>query len=321
MLAHSSVSIRIHALSLLSRSKSPKEPLSRNCLLSLQNRIAHFHAEVDPKARNDFIPLAKKLFLRVMNVIMAQSGAALIPPTTPEAINFAKHSTLGHDTLHRYNIVSEVNCTEQHTIFIRWYMLFLAKELQPTASYQRHITALEILQWSTRECSSVLLGLVALDEFLDRPEASYTDELVNPLFSLIMDPFDDVRTLATSTLLFILEGLKQKQRDVSMDFTKDLATMTNPLVVSGSPGNLSFSLHRAERTTRATGRADHADGLARLNLLRWQLAEDSGQGCNNRTSLLEVLVSDLEADLGTAHSNLSFAVANAPLHGRIIALR
>ncbi|KAL8825138.1 MAG: hypothetical protein Q9191_004596 [Dirinaria sp. TL-2023a] len=279
--------------------------------------------EIDPKARNEFIALAKKLFLRVKAVVIAQSDTALFHPTTAKAIKFPVHSTSEHDSLQSF--VSEASCTEQHTIFMRWYISFLAEELQPTASYQRHIIALEILQLVLKEYvgdySSDSQDLGALNEFLDGPRASYMDRLTRSLFDLIMDPFDDVRALASSTLLFILERLHPRQQNLSItDLTNSLATMMNPLLFPKNHSNLCLTLRRAERTSRVTGRADHADGLARLNLLTWQLVEENAQGCDNKSYLLEVLVSDLEADLGTTHSNLRFAVANAPLHGRIIAI-
>ena len=226
-----------------------------------------------------------------------------------------EHNSPEHKYLQGTHFVSDMSSIEHHASFLRWYMSFLAKELQPTASYQRHITALEILRLALREftgrCSSTSLGLVALDEFVDRVGVSHTEGLSRLLLDLIMDPFDDVRSLASSILLFILGGAQQRQVEMSTaNAVNDLTAVKTSLIIS-----------RAEKAMRATCRADHADGLARLNLLTWQLAAATESWYETQNALLEVLTSGLEVDLEKAHSSLRFAVASAPLHGRIIALR
>ena len=315
MLTHSSASIRIHALSLLSRSKSPKAPLSQDGLLSLQSNIAHFHTEVDPKTRNEFIALAKRLFSRVRTVLVAQDDTIRPYHTSYKVMKSEEHNSLEHKSLQGTQFIADMSSIEHHASFLRWYLSFLAQELQPTASYQRHIIALDILQSALRDytaqCSLVSSGLAVLDKFVDRLGASYTEGLCRLLFDLIMDSFDDVRSLATSILLFIRGGPLHRQIEMSTaNPVNELTTVKPSLVVS-----------RAEKVMRATCRADHADGLARLNLLTWQLAAPIENGYETKSALLEVLISGLEADLEKAHSSLRFAVANAPLHGRIIALR
>jgi len=127
----------------------------------------------------------------------------------------------------------------------------------------------------------------------------YTHALVRPLFDLIMDAFDDVRALAGSCLFFILESW-------SRAWTLKI--------------DIPQKINIAEQLMRATGRADHADGFARMFRLHCQIGPQCLWPEGNEDALLHALAS-LQADVTIARSQMRSAVENSPLHGHIIALR
>lgn len=307
MLTHPSASIRIHALFLLIRSKSPKEPFSSESLNSMQNHFPYFHTEVDTKTRNEFVALVKKFLSRFNAVLVAQNQSSAVSKYRPEANGTDRPGILKQNLSQEpgQHRDAKTSCTEHHLVFIRWYMSFLADELQPTASYQRHITALEILhcvfEHSVDHYNSPPLNPIILDQCMGRSRASYAHRLTRNLFDLVVDPFSDVRILAASILL-----------------------RTRQIELPGTPAtSITFSamVERAEQLTRATGRADHAEGLAGLQLLTWQLTAGHEEWCDEKTTLLETMTASLKNDLEQARLDLRFAVANAPLHGNLVALR
>ena len=190
---------------------------------------------------------------------------------------------------------------EQHMSFLRWYTLFLVSELQPTATYQRHITALQILRYiqhhRTQTQSKTLSNPLALVDQKGSPQAvPYDRMLIRCLLDLVMDPFDDVRTSASQCLQSVLD----------------------------SPGDgivLLKTLERARSLMRATGRADHADGFARAYQIIHGLHLSHTDGLSGNAASIFQLISFLRADVEVARSDLRLAVRTTPLHGHLIALR
>lgn len=332
LLDHRSSMIRLHALSLLIRSKSQKEILGEQVLRKLKESLPYFHCEVEPKTRNEFIALAQKLIMRVIAVISSQNQAVepcrpcadihkytlalaqlkagipvvTLPPewtltsrekhnagcTHPESRSMKKNGMLTAATL------------EHHVSFFQWYTSFLALELRSTATYQRHITALGILEHMqyksprTRStCSPDRRPWI--DEVGITKCPSYTQALVRPLCDLMMDAFDDVRASAASCLFFVLESYSQPWIKKT-DFPQ--------------------KIHMAEKLMRATGRADHADGFARMCDLHCR----TGSMClwpQGNDQALEFTLASLQADVKATSLHLRTAVEHSPLHGHIIALR
>lgn len=216
---------------------------------------------------------------------------------------------------------------EQHLSFLKFYMLFLAKELQPTASYQRHITALSILS-TTLQCTFTKNTMVSLESILLQQDiewpglSHYTRSILRPLLDLLMDPFDDVRSMASLVLSILLETLWKPQFDASEG---DGGHQSLPVAIRGDQAEnilyLPDLLNRAQTTMRATGRADHADGVARLYCLVWQFCKIDHGWHVTKAIMIETLFSGLEKDIDIARSCLRSAVANRPLHGHLIALR
>ena len=329
LLEHSSHIVRIHALSLLINSKSQREPLSEEIIRKLEECLPGFHSEVDPKTRNEFIALAKKLMTRVTAAIVAQRQAIGSYRTRSQEKDDIGHCVLENGTALTVepNMIRKAGSLGHHFSFFRWYTSFLMEELQPTATYQRHITALEIVKYVLLKAAAVSSPsppcLLALSGDEERPEKpSYTRVLVRPLLDLIMDPFDDVRNSAASIVFTITESSWEKDLEVLSD--GDLNSSSAPKSLSLGETcklDLSTSLYRAEALMRATGRADHADGFARTCQLVWQLCIRDQDWAGGNAITIEHLLSSLKADVKIARSDMRSAARTAPLHGHLIALR
>ena len=329
LLVHRSPDVRIRALSAILQTSSTVAPLSVEVLSCLLSSICHLHMEVDPKSRNNFIALAKDLVCRVLKATWSSENNINSPKNALSHGRTTEHLGLGDNQSglieHSLNVEKEVH--NLHVNFLRLYMQFLANELLPTASYQRHITALHILS-STLQCASSRYarpspGLVLFDKAIKWPGSpSYMRSILRPLFDLIMDPFDDVRSIAESLLLTILEGswkpcFKAHEGDAAQE------AIPNAIQSQDEKNRLQLPqiLFRAHDTLRTTGRADHADGVAKLHSLIWQFCNLHDEWRPSQTFILESICSDLEMDVKIALSDLRLAVGTRPLHGHLIALR
>lgn len=108
-----------------------------------------------------------------------------------------------------------------------------------------------------------------------------------------MDGFDDVRSTSVSLLEYFNPSALQKA--------------------------LTLILPRAELLVQSTGRADFSDGFGRLCRLQYDC---SARGLGSKQAdTPRNLLQGLEYDIGVARHDLSIAVAEAPIHGRMIALR
>ena len=285
--------------------------------------------EVDPKSRNAFVALAKELIPRVMRA-MWSSRTTVDSCKQALSVERAKGS-LGLDLEQQHKIEGIIRVNEilhhQHLSFFKFYMQFLASELRPTASYQRHITALHILGAVVRCASSKntisLLKVDLVDRDVERHgHSSFTRSLLRPLFDLLMDPFDDVRSMAASVVLIVLENVGEPH---FRSLKGEAVQAPLSVAISGDKGddclNLSDLLNRVRSTLRTTSRADHADGVARLYCVIWQLGTKSLDWHVNKTFVMDNLFSDLEGDIDVALSDLHLAVGTRPLHGHLIALR
>ena len=119
-----------------------------------------------------------------------------------------------------------------------------------------------------------------------------------------VDAFEDIRSLAA----FLLKGI-----------LADRVTIALNDISSGSPDD-GLILKRAEFAMRRSGRADFADGAGRLHDVLFGF---DGLGIRGMTTLdaLYSLIETLETEVQLAVSDLREAVATAPIHGRLIALR
>ena len=107
-----------------------------------------------------------------------------------------------------------------------------------------------------------------------------------------MDGFNDVRSTSASLLRVF-----------------DASTLQEALILI---------LPRAELLMQSTGRADYSDGFGRLCELSHDCSVRSRRAMHSYT---EDLCQGLIRDVNVAERDLNKAIANAPMHGRMIALR
>lgn len=326
LVTHASPDVRIAALGLAVHSVSSIEPLSANLLRCLRQIVPYYHAEVNAKARNEFLSLMKKLCLRLRGSISSLTKASYSSSRKPDN---EQHTILpGGSTKSSQALVDDKpSPLAQQIAFRDWYMVFLTNELRPTASYQRHISALKMLFFMFQlrlDSASAISPAECIDaeNLRSSQRIAFDAQLLRSLMDLTVNPFNDVRWAAASAL-------------------KMVAPMLLACSVDAYPGDQSLSayntellrtLHRAEATMHDTGRADHADGLGRLYELHYEscgtltgpISCDENQpslGDKNRMSILASLWHRLDGDIAIARENLRVAVSTSPLHGYLIALR
>ncbi|ORY63566.1 putative death-receptor fusion protein-domain-containing protein [Pseudomassariella vexata] len=291
ILGHSSHEARSSAVSILIASPSTTKPYAAVALKLLRKHLPAFHADTDAKFRYDVLGHSRNMIKRIHGAIVSLSRE--------HERNFkkAQKSTnkpglAGNDQSKSPKTATSTDphaALLQHEAFVHWYLEFLKQELVPTASYQRHITALK--------ATTLVLnaGLVsgAHDECSTTEAAfSLTDATwVRSVMDLIMDPFDDVREAAASLLMKLPSA-------IVVDELEEFCTRANALASK-------------------TARADHSDGVARSQELRCSLATAQ----KDKLIIPEKLIVELEAKLSAAEKDLALAVLEAPVHGNFASLR
>ncbi|MCJ1386583.1 hypothetical protein MMC17_009709 [Xylographa soralifera] len=313
LLMHDSASVRILALRSLTYSSSSIVPLPSYLFSTLRRVIPCFHAETDSAARNEFCSITKKLFSRIQAVMHRLT----------KSINMIKDANTQPEAYPDYSFEEGYECLVNHAGFVSWYIELLLKELQPTASYPRHISALKVLQLLNASglCSTVVHSSLISSQAQEpsQPIELNKSPFVHLLLDLVMNPFDDVRAIAASLL----------HEHYTIAVTKPTLSGISGLSIPSHDSlwdcsTLERVLQRSAALSRRTGRADYADGVGRFYHLRYLFCGKNEKLDDRRCErhlLFERLISDLEIDVQVAHDNLQIAVASAPLHGHLIALR
>ncbi|KAF3482664.1 uncharacterized protein GIQ15_01988 [Arthroderma uncinatum] len=301
LLIHSNAKIRIPVLSLLISAPSTTKPFSPDALLLFKETFPFIHAEADAHVRSELVSLIRKLTVRLR-------GGASPRQSATTGVNATDKSSQYHDA----------------KAFVSWYIDFLESELRPSASYQTHILALKAL-------ATVIQS--GLDPRIDQANLSkigndqrnwpfsidiFTSSLFRALGDLLINPYEEIRMTSLSILgLFPRASIRpQPQADSETDMNN--ATVRHPY------RQLLEALSRVEDMAGRTSRADHADGLARIYHLLFDLAAD-GRSCDKKMSsyhykygIVDLLLSKLEKV--TSLSDI-VALRNTPIHGHLSALR
>lgn len=189
---------------------------------------------------------------------------------------------------------------DMHKDFLGWLLELLKSELIPTASYQRHYSALR---------AALVIIKVELEEGKgwdssgeDFPFFSYFDtKWSRALFDLIMDPFEDVRATSSEILKLVFADER---------FSKAVGP-------KGIPVSITEFLSRAEVLAKKTSRADHSDGVARA----YEILSRFRGGQGERLLVVASLVDLLEGKLSLAELDLGKAVLEAPAHSYFASVR
>ncbi len=200
-------------------------------------------------------------------------------------------------------IVKELRDTlDRHQRFAFWYMDFLKNELVPTASYQRHITALKAMSIVTK---STLPQEAKYSRYQDCRVTFFDFSWLRSVLDLILDPFDDVRE-ASASLIMLLAHENPGKTETRIE------GLDRPVVEE-----LREFCRRAEELARKTARADHSDGVARSYEIMWRWTTNERE----QLRIVETILSDLERKIAAAKNDLGSAVLQAPVHGSFASLR
>ncbi|MCJ1464709.1 hypothetical protein MMC07_003322 [Pseudocyphellaria aurata] len=329
LLAHPSSTVRVTALSLFTNNFSHTSPMSIQNLSYLEQYIPFFHGEVNPKVRGEFISqmsrFCEKLRRGFSVVCKLQESMSIQASVCNDEVSKIK--------------VDEFRTTgqllENLRSFSNWYVGFLIEQLQPTASYQRHITALKMLE------SMIEVGIsrsdprrlfnpadIVDDDYNSNKKQFFGSRCVRLLLDLVMDPFDDVRSVASSLLKTILWNMHPWNTEFRAGFTSPFmeSSLSKFEAMARTTYNdfVLLATRQADIMMCLTGRADHADGVGRLYSLLHDSCDNLGTPVawsDNRWSIVIHVLSGLENDIKIARKDIHIAVKSAPLHGKLIAMR
>lgn len=310
VLGHPDHEVRSLAFSILIASPSTTKPYSAGALELLQKHLGAFFADPDAKFRVDVSARARDMFKRVRGAIFVLKRS--IPRVRAKAAKDKKPAGAADDSAaaqYKTNLVvlpedKLVKCLAYHEDFLKWYLAFLCEELVPTASYQRHIASLKALghilriegetnkTWETADDQTIFFDV-------------FDDKWIRALFDLLMDPFEDVRDFASLVLKSIFSDTRYRKFSLSVGGDKQDA--------SKELRELSQS---ANDLARRTARADHADGVARVNQLLYRFLPTAAE----RIDLLRGMIDELDRKIKLAEADLGQAVLEAPVHGDFASL-
>lgn len=323
LLAHPSPTIRITAFSLLS-TKFPES------LDALQQALPSLQAEVDPKTRNEFITIMQRFCNSLEHNHIAMTKNHLPDKPVPKT-DFVHKREIEQITENDFDLTSG-RLLRRPVAFSKWYIRFLVEELQPTASYQRHFTALKILDYLLQvgvNCggSRILFAPAKIvdNRFNHGHEQFFGSRFLRVLIDLTMNPFDDVRLTASSILKHVLWNVYQWDNNPNAPRFMDPNMSESPQLPCRTSNRYVYhTLRKAEDMMNRTGRADHADGVGRLYSLVYNSSKELSMPhlwFENEWSILDHVLTALENDIKIAEDDLRSAVKTAPLHGKLVALR
>jgi hypothetical protein len=341
LLSNPANDVRSLALSVLITSFSSTRPFSLTVLGLLKSHMGFFHSDTDAKFRNDVISNTKHLIERLKGTTafmvreLEHLSFQLARPDQGSSSREENDKAV-HDAIQSLVI--------KHEQFIEWYVEFNFNELVPTASYQRHITALRAIQLlldSQLQCKEpglVLSGAPATSALWPLKMEFFDSQSMRLLLDLLMDPFADVRTSAMDILRLCTpskfaggsEHLSLSNGEVMKNVGNALyTTMTStPLkendshlpsksVNQHSFGLLTSFITKANVASMNSGRADYADGVAK----GYKLLHSLQISLDDAMSMLDNVVADLETKIEVAERDLAQAVHSIPVHGSFAALR
>lgn len=302
VLSHPSTEVRSLALSLIASSNSTTRPFSGTSLLLLKAYLPHHFSDPSPRFRMDLLSRVKVMYRRLRGAISVikraiQKAATKISGSSAQAPK--QKGGLSTEITRSWPIDKLQLSLRQHKDFLFWFLDFLKSELTPTASYQRH-------------CSVLKTTLLVLKLELDDSKPWETDEDDVPFFALfdatwtravldrVMDDFEDVRQASTDILKLLFSDTK-------------FGNIAGP---EGISAIISDFLARAEKLSTKTGRADHADGVARSYELLCRLCPRQSE----RLLVVSGLVDRLESKMSLAECDLGRAVLEAPTHDTFASL-
>lgn len=284
-LLHNEPRVRLLALSLLTTAPVMSKPISAIALNSIMEGIASINADSDSFIRQETMSYMRRLMTRLR-------GPGVLK-----------------DFMEREGKDSK--------IFMERYVDFLEKELIPTASYQRHISALKSISLVLKTgVDSRATHVSEEEQVLWRYKVNILrPSLFRLLVDLLLDPFEEVRATALSLIGLFPSQLSSQATGSASDDGFNVAE------------RLVIALSRAEALASRTSRADHADTVARLYHALYFTAKDGKERgtedswFSTKVGVMNELLQRLEAKLSQETGPFQASVRDAPLHGHTSALR
>ncbi|KAI9043885.1 THADA/TRM732 family protein [Aspergillus affinis] len=301
-LFHREFSIRIAALSLLITANATTKPFSSATMRAILKGLPSLHAESDAYSRGEILSIIRKLIPRLKGGIMSSEqnwAEVMASANKKQPPNYAR------DDPETQACLAE-------------YLEFLKTDLQPTASYPRHITSLKTL---------ILLLESGLDarfegSIVSKNEGNFTKwrfnvevfepSLLRLLVDLLLDPFEEVRARSLSIVNLFPRNLLLGDGIQLGSSASDKAQLLS-------------ALSTAEQMASRTSRADYADTVARLYHILFCAAQRSTSGASQwwetKTGVVDTILKRLEAKLSLSGAIVKYHLRDAPLHGHVSALR
>lgn len=328
------------ALSLFITAASTTKPLTPLALQSLRENLPFFHAAVDSKIRSEVISSVRRMTIRIRGGI-----STLLKNSRPSTESVKSQEGTALDLTDQDRSASLL---KQHRFFLEWYIEFLLCELGPTASYQRHISALKVVHMLLQSgIDDRILSAYLSKLGQDQVPWAFSIQIVQPwlvrtLLDLMLDPFEDVRASASTVVATCFLGLRDTRPcDTPHDLRsiKENGDIENQdrrqfirLKFKPRLHELSIFLGRTERIASATQRTDHADAVAHFMYLIYKIASQESFEHNreevqlslwysSRFNIVTHIISRLEATVIGDRDLSTSALPSVPLHGYFAALR
>jgi hypothetical protein len=321
MLGHRHSVVRLASFSLLVSSPQSTNPLSPATLNAVRENLFHLCSETDASVRSRVLSLMQYLLDRLRAATLALSKAHKSLAKSVDITSKIQYDAESDKYTCELDVASTLNA---HISFIDSIILFIERQLRPSAAYQRRICSLGLLSIILKSG----LDTRVPQQFLSKKAKGQvkwpfsrniaTPSLRRSLLDLVMDPFDDIRSLAALCLKMTLVDSGDLR---SVRYEK----------ISGNLQHSSYEdsfLERCETLMLHTGRADHADGVARayelLSYIEGQTGETKSAPHDDALpglSILQQLVLKLEGIIKHALSDMIGAVNGHPMHGILASLR
>jgi hypothetical protein len=291
--------VRLSGVALLISSVTITRPFTPRALRSLQQNFSHLFMETDVHVRGEVLVYVQRLVDRI------KAAVGLLSRATEKAAD--KNRQQRADDGSQVGRITSGLLLQQHREFVRSFLRYVKTQLHPAAAYQRHITGLRSLIVLAKSGLDGRIPTRQLSKPAPAAQWPFSEQIFEPtltrlLQDLLMDPFEDVRTLAASLL-----------------------TMQANVVEVSSRTMYSKFLKKAEHIMLLSGRADHADGVSRVNAIVFEAAGRLNLASNesqvSRESQMESLIRRLEERVLVAKNNMAQAVGKFPMHGVLSSLR
>jgi hypothetical protein len=293
-----SSSARLAGFSLIVSTNSTTKPFSTGALDGLKRGIPVLFLEQDSSVRQEILSLLPDMINRIRAATFKLIQSA-------QRVHSSNLTTLKGEADNFLRIVAE------HETFMRWLVDFIPTQLHPGAGYQRHIFALKLLGIVLKPGIDPSMELQS-KAALNREQWEFSVKVLTPVLQrllgdLILDPFEDVRSMAASLLQASFESGSIERRAV--------------------PAVIYALLERAESKMLLSGRADHADGLGRMYEIIFYFATfelsygNEHDWKRSKLGIVSFLVDKLERSIEVAKQNISLAIAQFSMHGVLLSLR